>query len=243
MRIALISDLHGNDLALRAVLADATQARVDDVICLGDVATLGPRPREVIARLRDLGCLCILGNHDAFMLDSELIHRYSESPLIVDSVAACRESLAADDLAFLETFVATATLPLPGHGTLFLFHGTPTSHMEDLLVTTPAADLDAILAGQAPTVAACGHTHVPMIRRHRTTLLVNPGSVGAPFRQIVVGGGPPSIMPWAEYAIVDATERGVSIDLRRLELAPAQLRAQAQGWDNPLRESHLRAYA
>src|SRR5262245_60841641 len=55
MRIALISDLHGNELALDAVLDDATRSGADKILCLGDVATLGARPREVIARLRALG--------------------------------------------------------------------------------------------------------------------------------------------------------------------------------------------
>lgn len=243
MRIALISDLHGNEVALRTALADAERAGVDRVICLGDVATLGPRPREVIAILREMGCLCILGNHDAFMLDHDLIHSYSAAPIIVDAVDRCLQRLTPDDIAFLEGFVDTATLPLPGDGELFLFHGTPTSHMEDLLVTTPPAELDALLDGRSPTVAACGHTHVPMIRRHRETLFLNPGSVGAPFSTVVEGAGPPKIMPWAEYAVVEATEAGVKVDLRRLELDRAALREQAMGWDNPLRDSHMRAYA
>ena len=55
MRVALIPDLHGNDIALRAVLDDIARAGVDRVVCLGDVATLGPAPAEVLAMLRDLG--------------------------------------------------------------------------------------------------------------------------------------------------------------------------------------------
>ncbi|MEO6600819.1 MAG: metallophosphoesterase family protein, partial [Polyangiaceae bacterium] len=69
MRVALISDLHGNELAFNAVLADIARQGVDQIICLGDVATLGPRPRDVLGRLAELRCVCILGNHDEFMLD------------------------------------------------------------------------------------------------------------------------------------------------------------------------------
>src|SRR3954468_20883448 len=66
MRIALISDVHGSELALNAVLADIARTGVDQIVCLGDTATLGPRPREVLERLAELRCICILGNHDEF---------------------------------------------------------------------------------------------------------------------------------------------------------------------------------
>jgi predicted phosphodiesterase len=60
VRIALISDLHGNMVALRAVLDRIQSEWVDRIICLGDVATLGPAPTRVIETLADLGCPCIL---------------------------------------------------------------------------------------------------------------------------------------------------------------------------------------
>jgi hypothetical protein len=76
MRIALISDLHATDVALRAVLDDIARVGVDQIICLGDVATLGPSPNLVLQMLRDIGCPCITGNHDAFLLDPQLIAKY-----------------------------------------------------------------------------------------------------------------------------------------------------------------------
>src|SRR5438552_16833646 len=93
MRIALISDLHGNLVALRAALEHIARSRVDVIVCLGDVATLGPAPEQVMEQLARLGCPCILGNHDEFLLNPDLIHSYTEIPLIVASVDACRASL------------------------------------------------------------------------------------------------------------------------------------------------------
>src|SRR3954463_4404890 len=107
MRLALISDLHANELALDAVLADAARAGYDELVCLGDVATLGPRPSAVLARLRDLGCRCVLGNHDEFMLEAALVHSYSDIPLIVASVDATREALSAEELGAIERFERT----------------------------------------------------------------------------------------------------------------------------------------
>jgi predicted phosphodiesterase len=65
MRIALISDIHGNATALEAVLADLHQQHVDAIICLGDVATIGPQPKQILAKLKAVECICLLGNHDA----------------------------------------------------------------------------------------------------------------------------------------------------------------------------------
>lgn len=69
MRIAIISDIHGNLTALQAVLADIKLQKVDDIICLGDIVTLGPQPKEVLNALKELNCVIIKGNHDAAVVD------------------------------------------------------------------------------------------------------------------------------------------------------------------------------
>ena len=233
MRVALISDLHGNDLALEAVLADIARYGVDRTVCLGDTATLGPRPREVLARLRELGCPCILGNHDAFMLEPGLVHSYTEAPVVVDAVEWCRDRLSADDLGFIRSFLPTLDLDLGGGQVLLLFHGTPRSHMENLLCTTPADELDAMLGTRPATVMAGGHTHVQMLRQHRGTLIVNPGSVGLAFEEFV-DGATPKLLPYAEWGCIEARRGAVSVSLHRLVLDRAAVRAVAAASDNPI---------
>lgn len=233
MRVALISDLHGNDLALEAVLADVRRRGVEQIACLGDTATLGPHPREVLARLRDLSCPCIVGNHDAFLHDPDLVRSYNEAPVITEAVLWCRDRLTAEELDFVGTFVATWELPLDGAGRLVLCHGTPRSHMEDLLSTTPPEAVDAMLAGCEATVIAAGHTHIQMLRQHRGILLVNPGSVGMPFEEYVFGKVP-KLLPYAEWACVEAERGRVSVSLHRVELDRAALRASVAGSSNPL---------
>ncbi len=68
MRYALLSDIHGNLPALEAVLADIKQAGVDEIICLGDVANVGPHPAECLDVIRDLGCVTLQGNHELYLL-------------------------------------------------------------------------------------------------------------------------------------------------------------------------------
>jgi hypothetical protein len=81
-----------------------------------------------------------------------------------------------------------------------------------------------------------------MLRQHRGMLLVNPGSVGIPFQEFV-SGRPPTILPYAEYAVVAADRGTVSVNLRRVPLDKRALRAAVAAWDNPLRPERLRAYA
>lgn len=241
MRVALISDLHGNLVALRAAFGHMRGLGVDRVICLGDVATLGPQPGPVLDFLAEQGCPCILGNHDEFLLDAALIHRYTELPVIVSAVDACRASLSPAQLAFVATFQRTLDLDLDGVN-LALFHGSPRSHMENLLATTPEAALDEALGQRRSTVMAGGHTHLQMLRQHRGTLLVNPGSLGMPFESFA-SGGPPRVLPHAEYAVIEAHRGHVAVTLHRLPIEPGALAAAVQGWDNPLRDWLLQQYA
>src|SRR5262245_39696648 len=103
-RIALISDIHSNDVALRAVLEDIRRQGVDQIVCLGDVANLGPQPNAVIETLASLGCPCIMGNHDEFLLEPQLVRTYSEIPVIVASIEWSRNELSRDALEFVRGF-------------------------------------------------------------------------------------------------------------------------------------------
>ena len=228
MRLALVSDLHGNEMALEAVLLHAARAGYDALVCLGDVATLGPRPHAVLARLRELASVFILGNHDEFMLDPALVRSYTEHPLIVDSVDATRATLSASELEFIGSFERTHSFD----GVL-AYHGTPRSNMENLLSTTAPEMVDTMLEGHHARVLVGGHTHLQMLRQHHGMLLVNPGSLGMPFREFA-SGGPPVVLPHAEYAFVTLNGADVSVDLRRVPLDPRSLAAQLDGWDNPL---------
>jgi putative phosphoesterase len=241
MRIALISDLHANEVALRAVLGDIARVGCDEIICLGDVATLGPRPNEVLRILQDIGCRSILGNHDAFMLDPELIHTYTEVPVVVDAVEWCRQRLTDDEIAYLRTFQPSMEIDLDGKATLVLFHGTLRSHMEDLLATTPPDQVDEMLQGRRGTVMAGGHTHLQMLRQHRGTLIVNPGSVGLPFKEHVAGRAP-TLLDHAEYATIEAAGGGVGVELRRVPVDKRAMAAAIGATDNPLRDGLLHEY-
>jgi diadenosine tetraphosphatase ApaH/serine/threonine PP2A family protein phosphatase len=183
-----------------------------------------------------------MGNHDDFLLDENLIRQYTEAPIVVDSVDWCRALLSTAEIDFVRGFQRTLEVPLDGDGTLFLFHGSVRSNMEDLLATTPPDRVDEMLAGRHATVLSGGHTHVQMLRQHRGMLIVNPGSVGMPFKEFAAGAQP-TLLPGAEYAIVESTRRGVSVILRRVPVEKKALRNQVADSTLPLAVNLRAAYA
>jgi len=231
MRVALISDIHGNLLALEAVLRDVRAQGVDTVACLGDVATLGPRPIEVLQRVEALGGPCILGNHDEFLLEPQTLQHYTQAPVIIEAVRWCQGRLPPAQRRFLESFVARARLELAPGLELLLFHGSPQSNMQDLLSDTRSDELDELLGPQRAAVMAGGHTHLQMLRQHDGGWLLNPGSVGMPFRRYVAGARP-DILAHAEYALVDGHRDHIKVELKRVSLDKRALRAQAHAWQD-----------
>ena len=98
MRLALISDIHGNLVSLNAVLADIKKAQVDEIICLGDVVNLGPQPKEVISTLKSLGCRCVQGNHDLFVINPQTVHSYTQDEWFIKLLTWSISQLSEDDI-------------------------------------------------------------------------------------------------------------------------------------------------
>jgi predicted phosphodiesterase len=240
-RLALISDIHGNEVALRAVLEDIRRFGVDQIACLGDVATLGPRPREVLALVREACEFFILGNHDEYMFEPDIIRAHTNAPAVISAVEQCRNQLRAEEIAVLRGFSARLELPLPAGNNLLIFHGSPDSNNCDLLAETPETELDSLLGGQDAKVMAGGHTHVQMLRQHRGRWLVNPGSVGLPFERFVAGA-PPTILPHAEYAIVECRAGASAVALQRVELDRDALIKDVGTWTAELASYLLEQY-
>lgn len=240
MRCALVSDIHGNEVALDAVLRAVAKDKVDLVVSLGDVATLGPRPCEVVDMLEATGYCAILGNHDEFLIDPQAVHRYTDVPAIVAAIDWSRDRLGPQRLAQFCRF--QRTLVLEDVPELLLFHGSPSDNTCDLLAEHPLEEIEARLGPRRVPVMIGGHTHIQMLRRLPTTLLVNPGSVGMPFRGYV-GGGVPELLDHAEYAIVDIEGGEVRASLCRAPLPRAQLRqVNAATPDNPLSHFFVEQY-
>ena len=102
MRVALLSDIHGNLTAFEAVLADTQTASIDQVIFLGDAATLGPHANEVVELLRGLNCPCVLGNHESYQLNLAQFLRDDHAEWAKETIAWSVVAAIAAELGVLE---------------------------------------------------------------------------------------------------------------------------------------------
>lgn len=207
LRIALIADIHGNLPALEAVLADIGRTGVEKIVCLGDVAATGPQPRAVIARLRSLDCRVVMGNADAELFDPEPTPEPdTDHAKFAEMSRWAANQLAPDELAWLRSFQPAVRVKLPATTELLCVHGSPRSFNDPITATTPEPELAAMLGDEPAAIIAAGHTHVPLLRRHRDRLLLNPGSVGLAYAQRADGSF--FVPAVAQYATLAVTPSG-----------------------------------
>ena len=208
MPLALVSDIHGNDLALATVVAELERLGVEQVICLGDVAQGGSQPAEVLDRLGRLGWPVILGNADAFLLE---VDPSSPEPVTEEQLeqrARTLEQLSNAQLEQIRAFVPTLDMEVDGV-TLRAFHGSPRSYDDVVLPETPDAVAERLLGGSGVDLLAGGHTHLQWTRYVDGALYVNPGSVGLAYDRF---DSDPVPIEVAEYALVTSG----SVEFRRV---------------------------
>ncbi len=191
VRVAAISDIHGNLPALEAVLEEIDRERVDAVVVGGDTIS-GPWPAEVFDLLAEVEALNVRGNADRLTLEG--------GEGAIGTWSAARLGDRRDAVA---TWPLTVELAIEGLGRVLLCHATPTS---DEPIYTRISPEDAILELLGPIdvdVVVCGHTHVQYDRQLSSGLrIVNPGSVGMPYER----------PPGAYWALL-----GPGVELRRTE--------------------------
>jgi predicted phosphodiesterase len=215
MRVAVVSDIHANLAALRAVLADA--GSVDATWCLGDLVGYGPQPNECIEEIRRRAphLVCIAGNHDCAALgklDTKEFNHDAE-----EAVLWTREQISPISRDYLLSLSETAE----PEGFL-LAHGSPRDPTREYVVSLTAARDNLALLKPAAPYCLIGHSHLPLIFVESETagglphiehpaagvafplgiikLLINPGSVGQP------RDGNPA----ASYLILDTDARTVT---------------------------------
>jgi predicted phosphodiesterase len=219
MKIAVISDIHGNCVALDTVLLDWKHDRVDQIVCLGDAIQGGPQPAQVAARLRELACPVVMGNADDWLLtgtDSGAEHVSEVRRIQLEAVRRWQLSeLTPEDLAFIHAFQPTLRHPLDNERSLLCYHGSPSSFDHVILPQTPDEEVRQYLNPEGRTIYTGGHTHMQFIRHFGRTFHFNPGSVGFAYRH----DQPENRFradPWAEYALLSSTNGRLALELRRV---------------------------
>jgi predicted phosphodiesterase len=209
VRVAALYDVHGNVPALDAVLDDVDRAGVDAIVWGGDVA-FGPLPVQTIARMRERGGRCVMGN-----CDREMVRDFDAS----DDEHPWVRALGRAERDFLAAFEPTVTLDVDGLGPTLFCHGSPRRDEERITRATPQERLAPMLAGVAEHVVVCGHTHQQFDVRCGEHRVLNAGSVGLPYEGVAAAFwlllGPDVELRRTDYEVAAVIE-GLSDDDREL---------------------------
>jgi predicted phosphodiesterase len=179
MRIAIISDIHGNQVALDAVLEDLSrQLAVDHLVIAGDLCLNGPCPREVLDTIQQLACPVIQGN-----VDLEVVNEAPDKGLKKrTTVAWTREQIGQAGIDYLASLPLLHLIANPAGSDLLIFHANPLNLEDAIFPNAPDSALEHLLGGLEPTVGAVafGHLHIAYTRQWRHLLLADVASCGMP---------------------------------------------------------------
>lgn len=222
MRYAILSDIHGNLEAFRAVLADISRRRADMIWCLGDIVGYGPDPHACLDLLKRQRQLTVPGNHDLAAMN--MIASSDFHPDADESNRWTKEQLVDSDMAFLGTLPPTAEKE-----GCTLVHASPRDPIWEYMRSAEVAAQN--LASFQSQVCLVGHTHKPAVFRcidntcveekfpddapldlGKTRFILNPGGVGQP------RDGDPR----ASYAIFDGGSRSVQLFRVAYDIAATQ---------------------
>jgi putative phosphoesterase len=216
MRLAILSDIHGNLLALESVLTDLRARGVDATVNLGDCVTSPLWPRETLELLETLNLSTVRGNHDRWIAE----RARDELPL---SMAFSHVSLTDEQRRRLGALPSTVQVDAD----VLAVHGTPASDSEYLLeekvdgrlALAPASTINRRLGEPKESLILCGHSHNQhTARASGRRLVVNPGSVGCP--RSVDDENPSRVeasSPHARYAIVTRRSGRWKVELFAIE--------------------------
>jgi len=223
LRLLVVSDIHSNHAALRAVLDDA--APWDQCICAGDTVGYGPDPNECIGALRDKGFRSIMGNHDHEVITGDT-ENFRFNPRAASAIEINRGLLTPDSRAYLEGLPISLRLKVDSVN-IAVYHGSPRVPLSEYVMPEEAEMRAAQLIAESEcNLLVLGHTHKPYAIEHGDALLLNPGSVGQP------RDGDPR----ASYAIVEIVEGKISLHIHRVkyDIERTQEKMKRLGLPEPL---------
>ena len=186
MKIGVITDIHNNLPALKAVLARMQDC--EHIICCGDIIGIGPHPEECVRQLMRLSNLtAVCGNHDRYLLEGMPSAVPNDEGMDEGEMGMHRwehARLSAESVAFLRSLPHRADIELGGMRICVMHYCMDAGHRYTHFTPDPApGDLARMFAGETAEVILYGHDHAPCVQRAGRWLFVNAGSLGCPGRE------------------------------------------------------------
>lgn len=215
MKIAVLSDIHGNLTAFNAVLNDINELGINQYIIAGDLITDCPQPNEVLEKIKSLNAYVIKGNREEYILNYHKgMHDEWSKFKQMASVVWTYNTLDECNIKYIDKLPEQLSISFPQMDDIRIVHGSPFNTREELLPDKYPEKLEKALNYINESVLICGHTHRQWSKELHNKLIVNPGSVGVHFNKNRV----------AEYAVLtwnsnkwEVSHRQVEYDLKELE--------------------------
>lgn len=204
MRIALFSDIHGNNVAFKAAIAHAKEQGADMFIVTGDMVSDYPQSSAVLDSAKELTPYVLIGNRDKYCLNlhdglnDEMKHYRQMKPLIWTS-----EHLRPEDITYLRSLPDKIIITLDGGKSLLAVHNSPGNKQRCLHPDKNDAIVGEVMRRLPHDILICGHYHKPIVKGYGEKLFVNPGSVGENFSGAFV----------ADYGLLTCENKNISCDI------------------------------
>lgn len=231
MKYAFISDIHGNAVALEAVLKDITAKNVDKIIVLGDLCFRGPEPKKSLDMIRSLETDVIKGNADEWVMRGVKKGEVPDHTLNMMNKERnwCVSQLDKNDMDFLLGLSRSYKLNIEAMA-IEAFHATPDSLFDIVLPQTDDDTIYKRLMSSEAKIFVYGHIHTPFIRYINGKVIINTGSVGLPFDGLTK----------ASYAIVEITSGNFRTSIERVDFDIDKVANLYRSLDYPNTEMMIR---
>lgn len=210
MKLAVISDIHGNLFALEKVLEDIEHEKCDNIICLGDLAMAGPEPDKTVELVKQMDWDVVQGNTDKMIVEfnEDMFNALKgQIPIMANALRNDAEVISDENKEYLKNLPENLEINI-NNTPILLVHGSPRRNNEDISPDLPLDKVEEMVEGTDARLILCGHTHLPCgYQTNSGKTVVNVGSVGRPFTE----------KPISCYAIVTFDEIGFGVEHKFVE--------------------------
>ena len=176
MKIAVISDIHGNIEALEEAFSNIQNRNLDTIVCLGDLVGYGPYPNEVVEFIKKNNILSILGNYDAAVLE-EKFNYIRDNEVNKFCMPWAAKEVNKENKTYLKSLPRQIIIEFNNMKIRFV-HGSTRAINEYLIENSRQSQ--EVMENLQEDILVCGHTHIPFRKDYGSRILLNDGSIGKP---------------------------------------------------------------
>lgn len=232
MRIGVISDVHGNSTALKAVVNYIEENGIDKIIFLGDLVMNGPYPEMAMQMMKALTPIAwVKGNTDSWFqeIDNSFSPQTEREEYLYSLFQYAHNRLCQDEIDLISSKSDKQLIEIEGLKILCV-HGSHDSKDEQLGIMTPSERLEQILNEIDADILLCGHSHIPFYTSYNGKKIINPGAAGLPY------DGEQK----ASFVVLDIKNKNVAVSYLKLSYNIEEVIASARTNNFPYIDKYIK---